>query len=454
MAGGKTYRVASEADMSYASNAARSIAEPYGWGARLRNISLLEQAEKGVQVRRNPFTWLVAVPLLVFAILLPAGQAPANVFTNPPYSVDALLIVEGARDLMSGAQAEGVVPQTDGSGVTLAPEVTTGVLTLGERRLRFPFNEAIPSWNATTPPGTGLRVWMRVGSRRAWTDWFEAGSWGIATDLGTTRVFDLGVGRYEYDSLLLREPADRVQVRVELVRQHGGQSAPTLRLLALSYSNTLGDEKLFRSFGRAKRAARIAIDERATTLLLPVKFRSQVIANTKWIGRICAPASAAMAATGFGLDLPTQELAAQIYDPVSDLFGVWHRVVQALAQQGVRGYITRFRHWDDVVGELEKGSVILCSIRFKHGEIPNPPRIYRRRGTEGHIVVLVGITPHGTLLVHDSASKDWGQYNEWTPAQLAKAWFDKGGVAMMFTQPKAGEKPRSTNRRQTQAGRR
>ncbi|MCX7964074.1 MAG: C39 family peptidase [Candidatus Sumerlaea chitinivorans] len=454
MAGGKTYRVASAADVSFESNVARSLDESHGWGARLRNISLFAQAERDVQVRRNRFTWLVAVPLWVFAILLVAGRTPANVFINPPYSVDALLIVEGARDLMSGAQAEGMVPQTDGTGVTLAPEVTTGVLTLGERRLRFPFNEAIPSWNATTPPGTGLRVWMRVGSRRAWTDWFEAGSWGIATDLGTTRVFDLGVGRYEYDSLLLREPADRVQVRVELVRQHGGQSAPTLRLFALSYSNTLGDEKLFRSFGKAKRATRTAIDERATTLLLPVKFRSQVIANTKWIGRICAPASAAMAATAFGVDLPTQELAAQIYDPVSDMFGVWHRVVQGVAQSELRGYITRFRHWDDVLEELKRGSVILCSIRFKHGEIPNPPRIYRRRGTEGHIVVLVGVTPRGTLLVHDSASKDWGQYNEWTPEQLAKAWFDKGGVAMVFTRPEAGTKSVSRSQGKPQTGRR
>lgn len=454
MGGRKKCRCSPVAGGSLASDAARSIAESHGWGARLRSIALFEQVAKKVQVRKNRFRGLGAVSLWVFALSLVAGQTPANVFTNPPYSLDALLVIEGARDLLSGAQAVGIVPQTDGCGVTLAPGVTTGVLTLGERRLRFSFNEAIPSWNATTPPGTGLRVWMRVGTRRAWSDWFEAGSWGIATDLNTTRIFDLRWGRYEYDSLLLREPADRVQVRVELVRQHGGQAAPTLRLLALSYSNTLGDETLFRSYGRARRAARIAIDERATTLILPVKFRSQVIANTKWIGRICAPASAAMAATGFGLDLPTQELAAQIYDPVSDMFGVWHRVVQALAQQGVRGYITRFRHWDDVVGELEKGSVILCSIRFKHGEIPNPPRIYRRRGTDGHIVVLVGITPHGTLLVHDSASKDWGQYNEWTTEQLAKAWFDQGGVAMVFTRPEAGEKQRSTTRRETRNGRR
>ncbi|MDQ3930727.1 MAG: hypothetical protein M3328_16470, partial [Chloroflexota bacterium] len=52
-------------------------------------------------------------------------------------------------------------------GEATGPAVTTS----------FPFSEAVPSWNATTPPGTWIEVYLRarIGSR--WTGWYNMGVW-------------------------------------------------------------------------------------------------------------------------------------------------------------------------------------------------------------------------------------------------------------------------------------
>ncbi|MGC8839822.1 MAG: C39 family peptidase, partial [Candidatus Sumerlaeaceae bacterium] len=151
---------------------------------------------------------------------------------------------------------------------------------------------------------------------------------------------------------------DQVQVQFELVREMASEPSPTVRLFALSYSSTLGDKALWKQKAEFKTAASPKLLARTTTVTLPVEFRSQVVPNAQWIGRICAPASLAMAATAFGVNHPTQQFAAEIYDPVSDLFGVWHRMVQGGAQHGLRGYITRFRSWEQVRRAVESGQVI------------------------------------------------------------------------------------------------
>lgn len=368
---------------------------------------------------------------LVLALLLPIAGA-ANVFLNPPYTVDRLLVLEGAQ-LGKGAKFNGCRYVARSASIELADDVLTGTADLPEIRTEFPFNEAIPSWNGWAPLTAGWRVWMRAGSGNDWTPWFEAGSWGMPTDQATTRVAEFPQGIYDIDSLILKRPMDRVQVRLELTRTAASAPSPSIRLFALSYTNSLGDRQLWERAAEVRDVRSPKLEARATTFTIPLEFRSQVVPNTKWIGRICAPSSLAMAATAFGVNLPTEHFAANVYDPVSDLFGVWHRMVQGGAQEGLRGYITRFRSWEQVRRAVENKQVICASVRFRHGEIPNPPRIYAKRGTAGHLFVIVGFGPGGTILVHDSASKDWGRFNVWTREQLQRAWFDKGGVGIVFT---------------------
>ncbi|PKO17413.1 hypothetical protein CVU37_07935 [candidate division BRC1 bacterium HGW-BRC1-1] len=381
-------------------------------------------------MRFRPF---VLAAVLVVGVL--PGAHAQNSLVNPPYTVDALVLVEGGRDLLKNATPDGVRVGPSG-GVELIEGRTAGSLTLAPQTAPFGFNELIPSWNGHAPAGTGFKVWMRAGNRgEALTPWFEAGTWGDVPDEPTSRMAQFAHGIYNVDYLVLNRPATIVEVRVDLVRPRADATSPQFSMLALSYTNTLGDRDLY---ARQQKTAG------GTVLKLPgkkaiqhdVPFRSQVVPTSQWIGRICSPASVSMCTAYFKSPMQTQQMAGLLYDPVSDLFGVWHRSIMGASEAGVRGYLKRFRSWDTVRAELARGSVLCVSIRMKKGELKEPPRVYQRRGTEGHLIVLKGLTADGKAIVHDSASKDHGPNSVFLQEDLAKAWFDKGGVTYVFTGPR------------------
>ena len=388
----------------------------------------------------------VAVLAVWLSALCWIGQAQENRLGNPPGTVDRLVVIEGARALLSQApRAEHIEATADGSGVQLAPGAVSGLLELKPVTPDIMFNELLPSWNGHAPEATGFRVSLNAGP----TGWFEAGTWGTVPGAPDKRsTLSLPGGAYFLDYLVLNEPAKSAAVRVELFRPDPAAASPVFRLLALSATNSTGDRRLAKRFGVDRPAVSAALAQLQTTRTATVPFRSQVVPNTKWIGRLCSPASVAAAMEYFGVNLPTQEVAATVYDPSCDMFGVWHRNVQGAAQMGIRGYLRRFRTFDDVAEELARGSVIAASIRFKFGELDprHLPRMYRKRGTEGHIIVVEGFAPGGGVIVNDSASKDYGRHNVWRQEDLAKAWFDKGGVAYVFTEPAAGTRQTATPR--------
>jgi hypothetical protein len=352
-----------------------------------------------------------------------------NTLGNPPNTVDGLQIVEGAKALLAGADAQNVRATSDGSGVTLAPGALSGSITLGPVQTKFPFNEALPSWNGWAPKDGGFRIWISPVMNGQPAGWFQAGAWGNAPDEKTSGIAQLPYGVYNVDTLQLSQPAQGVLVRIDFARATGKTQSPTLRLFALSYTNSIGDSRLYATYGRRDTGAPLK------PVSIDVPYYSQVVPDEKLIGRICSPCSITMALGAYGISAETQSIASELYDRSSDAYGVWHRSVQGAAQHGLRGYVTRFRTWADVQNELNQHHVIVASIRFKPGEVQDPLAPYgkRRKGTQGHLVLIRGISSDGKIIVHDTASRDYGVSELWAPAELGKAWFDKGGVAYVFT---------------------
>lgn len=372
------------------------------------------------------------VLLILFSLLISFSAVAQNTLTYPPGSVDDLIILEGATALLQGARADNVRPSADGASIELMDGALAGSLTIPAIATRFPFNEAIPSWNGWAAKDSGFRVWMNpILLNRSPSSWFDAGTWGRVTDELTTRIIPLNNGVYNIDTLLLNTLAQGVAVRFDLVRASPEIPSPRIFMFALSYTNSTGDHQLARQFGISRR-------DTAASARVDVPFRSQVIERDSWIGRICSPASVNMALARFGVPKDTQTVAADLYDPVCDAFGVWHRSIQGASQEGIRGYITRFRNWGDVSNALAQGHVVCASIRFRSGEVDDPMVRHGRRkqGTEGHLVLITGVRSDGTVTVHDTASKDYGVNSVWRQEELAKAWFDKGGVAYVFTGPR------------------
>ena len=373
------------------------------------------------------------LPCLLLTLLIASSARGQCTLLNPPFSVDGLRLIEGAPALLSGARPNGVAATGNGGAIGLADGTLTGQIELAPIKTEFPFNEAIPSWNGIAPAGTGFRVWMRVGTDTQMDSWFAIGQWGeVQPPEIAPRIQQIRDGVVQTDYLALTRLKDAAAFKIEFFRREASLAPPTVSMVALSYTNTTGDKALWKSKG-----------DRSTTTVsaggkmpnLTVPFRSQVVPNTEWIGRICSPASVSMALEHFGANIPTQDVAAELYDPGADMFGNWNRAIQGAAQHGVRGYLGRYRSFSAVRDALRQGAVVCASIRFEFGELDpaNLPRMYAKRGTKGHLLVVKGFTADGQVVVNDSASKDYGRDSLWRQEDLAKAWFDKGGVAYVMT---------------------
>ena len=362
----------------------------------------------------------------------------ANPYLNPAGVKDGLELREGARGLMAGARAESVVATADGSGIQLAPGAVRGTLTLRSFATKFPFNEAIPTWNGRAGGGSGFRVTMRIPASPAGVQspWFPAGYWGAGVDdTATTRVIQFPGGKYDEDHLVLERAVPSAELTVELARAAPADPSPVVRLVALSYTDSTGGAG--GGLGGFMPAARASSVTLRTTESIPLPYRMQLAATKKLTNSICSPASVSAALGRFGTQVTPTDIANIAYDKPSDIYGMWNRSVQAGAQMGLRGYITRFRDWNAVRKVIRQGGVICPSIRFRGGEVDDPLRRHGRRmdGTKGHIVAIKGLAPRGTVIIQDPASKDWGPDSVWTQDDFAKAWFDKGGVGYVFTGP-------------------
>ncbi len=389
----------------------------------------------GVKSRDGFMPFLYSLFLLGL-LLAPPLVGAGNALLNPEFVVDGLILLEGADELLQNSTNCEIVGTPDGGGIRLLVAETTGSILLRPIETRFPFNEALPSWNGWTPPGGGFRVWMRVMIGDTWSQWIQAGDWGTFTSSDAPRIVTFPEGMYEYDTLLLEKPASQVQFLIDLTRNSDDIPSPVFRLIAVAYTNSLEDKELGKKFASRKEALSIVLEELETTETLPIPFCSQLVGRDDWIGQICSPVSVCMALRYFGVDKSCCDICASIYDPAADMFGIWHRSVQDAAQEGVRGYVRRFRYWDDVRHAVNHGVAICASIRFSRDEVEQPPRIYSNHGTGGHLIVIKGFAPGGRVVVQDSASSRYGADSLWLQSDLAKAWFDKGGVAYVFTPPR------------------
>ena len=369
----------------------------------------------------------VIVALVVAAVRTPRphGRSGENDLGNPPGIVDRLDLFDSLGDWESGT-SEHVTVLTAPARVTpvgpmarwTSPEVSTA----------FAFTELIPSWNVTAPPGTGLRLDVRVrpvGGGR-WSPWLYLGSWG-RTRSREKRVTSCRQGVVNVDYLALRVPADAYQVRVEFSGPGAGgtadrlgidrAAAPALRRLAISYSGVVADE-----------ARRAELAPPGWARDLPVPFRTQKDVAGPMSGEICSPTSVSMVMAYCGVDRPTAENAHAIYDPDHDLFGNWGRAVARAGELGLDAWVTRFRDWDAVKAQVAAGHPVVASIRFKAGEFPSAVL----PSTAGHLIVIRGFSATGDVVVNDPASRDRGNGAVYRATELARAWFDHGGVGYVI----------------------
>lgn len=299
----------------------------------------------------------------------------------------------------------------------------TGRWTSAEVATAFPFTELLPSWNVSAPPDTGLRLEVRVrGARgRQWSPWLHLGAWG-RTSPAAEKVLTCRQGVVNVDYLALNTPADAYQVRVIFESfSISGAAAPALRRIGICYSGITGEPR-----------PAVHVDGWARDLDVP--FHTQKDAPRSLSGEICSPTSVTMVLDYWGVERPVVENAEAIWDGENEMFGNWGRAVAWASELGMDGWLTRFRTWDEVKAQIAAGQPVIASIRFKKGTFPSAVM----EQTSGHLIVVRGFTPAGDVIVNDPASREKGNGAVYRAEELARAWFDRGGVGYVIRRPAAG----------------
>ncbi len=341
--------------------------------------------------------------------------------------VDRMMVLDQAADWSDG-ESHRVTATEDGALILDDPPgpryPRRGAWTSPVYVTDFPVTEVLPSWNVDTPGDSGVKFFIRTRDFGTgdWSPWLYIGSWGRTLPRGKQTIA-FGGGEVDIDYLKLIYPANAYQMRAVLESfDVDGESTPSVRRLTMVYSGVVKDDA-----ERAKLTRPVKIQgEWARTLDVP--FFTQADAPPALKPRICSPTSVTMVMRYQGDEGAMVDNALAIYDPEYEIFGNWGRAVAYAGERGFDTYLDRIRTWDQVKAYIAQGQPVIASIRFESGTFPSNVMDQ----TNGHLVVIRGLTPEGDAVMNDSASKKRGEGAVYRSEELARAWLRHGGVAYII----------------------
>ncbi len=284
--------------------------------------------------------------------------------------------------------------------------------------------ELLPSWNVQADANTGISFFVRCRVSGAWSDWLYIGAWGRVGPQGKQSL-TFEHGQVDVDVLELQTAADAWQIQARFWAFETAAISPTLQRLWVIASGPQ-DADGFES--RPPEDSTANDSSNAWARDLDLDFRTQADEAPALKPRVCSPTSVSMVLAYRGVDRPTAENALAIYDADSGLFGNWNRAVAYAGSQGRVARLVRIRSWDEVKAFIAAGQPLIASIRFEEDEFPS--NVMRR--TNGHLIVIRGLTADGDAIVNDPASRDRGDGVVYVQQELARAWIAKGGVAYVI----------------------
>lgn len=296
-----------------------------------------------------------------------------------------------------------------------------GVLTSKPVATSISYNTLIPSWDARTPPGTSVTMLVRVRYGDRWSDWMSLGSYSASERGGSTSPTHPG-WKVDVDTISSRngELADAYQYRLRLyseVRDRG----PFVRRVALVSSKT----------GRHGDSINVGNLERTwgKSLNLPRRSQYDYEAGAAW----CSPTALSMVTTYWGIRYndntwkktpPT--VARGVYDAGAEIWGNWPFNTAYSSHLNLKSSVSRFNSLQQVERWIDVGIPVIASVawdnsygdrRLNNASIP--------RATYGHLLVIVGFTRAGNVIVNDSATSPSSQARRvYDRAQFARAWLN------------------------------
>ncbi len=295
---------------------------------------------------------------------------------------------------------------------TPGPATNQWCLTSPPFEAGLEWDELVLSWNADTPPSTGLKFEVRVTEPPPATRFYTLGLW--ATDAAqqpreSVRNQKDERGEVQTDTLVLTQPARAAQVRVTFTGSDA-TARPALRFIGLSVCD------------RHAQLEPLAPNRAAWGRDLPVPERTQVI-YPEGVSAWCSPTSLSMLLAFWAekldrrdLDLEVPAVAAAVNDPQWPGTGNWaFNVAFAGSLPGVRAFVARLSDISELEDWIAAGVPVAASVSY------SLLRGQPREPADGHLVVVRGFTATGDPIVNDPGTGH--EIRRVFPrANLARAW--------------------------------
>ena len=254
---------------------------------------------------------------------------------------------------------------------------------------RMGWSELIASWNAQMPDAAILKIEARAFYPERATKYYTMALWsgnpGRNPRQSVLNQQDAD-GNVSTDTLVLRQPSDRLQLRLTF----GGDDPrrPRLKFLGLSLADTNAVLTLL-SPNRSAWGKTISVPERSQ-MAYP---DGNVLCSPTTVSMMMAFWSEKVNRPELNRDVP--EIAREVYDPNWQGTGNWpFNTAYAGSFRGLRGYVTRLSDVSELEDWIAAGipvglSVCYNKLRGKPGE------------PSGHLVVCVGFTEQGDPVIND-----------------------------------------------------
>ena len=386
--------------------------------------------------------------------------ALALVLTTPLLLSDAPAVAAGPPRHISYRQWDSVAQLRTGtfSGTTRGSAAGAGALrltrptrrtTLARRRYDvgtwtspwvrpgFGLTELVPSWAATTPSGTLVQVDVRgvsLGGRHS--SWDDLGRW--ASGEGTFRRTSLGSQRDDLahvatDTWEASYGGFRSwQLRVSLLRRTGTRATPSVSTIGAMASDLPNVDRVPTSKPGVARGVVLRVPRysqmvhageyprfggggeawcspTATTMVLAYYRRLPPSSAYRWVRRTYT-------------DRVVDHSARMTFDYGYDGTGNWPFNTAYAARFAGHAFVTRFRSLRGVERFVRVGIPVVTSVTFGRGQLAGAPI----SATDGHLVVVVGFTRAGNVVVNDPASRTRaGVRRTYRRGQFENAWLKR-----------------------------
>jgi peptidase C39-like protein len=405
----------------------------------------------------------LAVACAAAVALVAAAPAPAA----QPLPVSFHAYTSAADFNAAGSSFEGARVTKDGGALTYGRSAGTldysdaygsPARTYGYARWTSPwfqtgfgFTELVSSWNAATPAGTWILVEMqatRDGGATS-TKWYTMGRWA-STDADVHRNSVGGQGDADgyvaIDTFFAKDhPFTGYRLRVTLAKLASASSAPTVAMVGAVASDMPNANPYVPSPLGGAEGIELAVP-RFSQEIHAGEYPQFDGGGEAW----CSPTSTSMilaywnrgpAAADYAYvqaDYPNvvdpwvDFAAARTYDYHYQGAGNWPFNTAYAATYGLEAEVTQLRSLAEAEQFVKAGIPLVASIAFE----PNKLDGFLFRGTDGHLLTIVGFTAAGDVISNDPASpSDATVRHVYGRAPFEKAWLKATGGIVYVIHP-------------------